>query len=374
MISRRSLLRGATGLAAAAPLSVMTARPAAAVGATVPQTLSAARGAVPSGVAITPEFPLTHLSASGATSVRLRTADGWQPWRAVSGCPGGTDAPRTTAHALIPARDVTEYEVRGDAVSVVELNTVDGPPRTVATPETRLPMAAPAAFCPRYLSRAAWGADESYRNNSDGTLDTPPAFYRVQTLTVHHSGEDLPVPDPVAHVRGIYHQQAVTQDWGDIGYQLLIDADGRVYEGTFSDSGPIPVFGPAVDADGVPMMVNGSHVGGFNAGNVGVCLLGNFMQSPPTTAALRSLKVVLALLAAATRLDPLGTTDYVNPVSGARATVATIGGHQDWNRANPAAEATLCPGDRLYALLPGIRRDVDILVRRLPRPGVPVGR
>ena len=34
--------------------------------------------------------------------------------------------------------------------------------------------------------------------------------------------------------------------------------------------------------------------------------------------------------------------------------------------ANPAAGATLCPGDQLYALLPTIRTDVDRLVRRLP--------
>jgi hypothetical protein len=382
MLSRRSLLRGATSLAAAAPLSLALRPDAAASAASgpaavpsgadaVPETLSAARGAVDAGVTLAPEFPLTHLSVSAGADVRLRTADGWQPWRAASGCPAGPDAAAAApATALIPAAGAVAYQVRtsdGRPAAVTELNTVDGPARGGAAPATALPLprSARSDWRPRYLSRAAWGADESYRYNRDGTLDTPPAFYAVQALTVHHSGEDVAQPDPIAHIRGIYYNQAVTQDWGDIGYQLLIDAAGRVYEGVYSDEDHIPVFGPSAGPAGLPMMVNGAHVGGFNAGNVGVCLLGNFMQAPPSTAAVRSLTVVLALLASATRLDPEGTTDYVNPVSGATATLRTISGHQDWHRANPNAGPTLCPGDHLYAQLPRIRRTVAALTRLL---------
>jgi hypothetical protein len=367
MISRRSLLGGATGLAVAAPLSQSLSRPAEAAGPTAPEALSAAsRGSVPAGVAVTPKLPLTHLSVTGAESVRLRTTDGWQPWRPVTGCPCGPDGTEQTQGTLVPATGALSYEVRGSgAVSVVELNSMTKPVSALADAGTLLPFNAPAEFRPRYLSRAAWGADESYRYNPDGTLDTPPAFFGVQTLTVHHTGEDDPDPDPISHIRGIYYNQAVVKDWGDIGYQLLIDANGRVYEGTYSDPDPIPVFGPSLGADGRPMMVNGAHVGGFNAGNIGICVMGNFMQAPPTGAALRSLTRVLALLATVTRLNPLGTTAYVNPISGVRATIATIPGHRDWHNANPAAGATLCPGDHLYALLPTIRNDVATLVRRL---------
>lgn len=367
MISRRSLLRGATGLAVGTPLVASAATPAAAAARpTVPQTMSAARGTVPAGVAVSPALPLTHLSVAGAESVRIRTADGWQPWQPVVDCPCGPDGSSVRRRTLVPAAGALDYEVRGNAVRVTEVNTVDGPARATADPEAPLPFTAPKEFLPRYLSRAAWGADESYRLNPDGTLDTPPAFYPVQTLTVHHSGEDNPDPDPISHIRGIYYNQAVVNDWGDIGYQLIIDERGRVYEGTYSDPDPVPVFGPELSAAGLPMMVNGSHVGGFNAGNVGICVLGNYMLAPPSAASVRSLTLVLALLAAATRLDPLGTTDYVNPVSGVRATIATIAGHQDWHNANPAAGATLCPGDHLYGLLPSIRTNVDALVRRLP--------
>lgn len=338
----------------------------AAEGGAVPETLAAPRGPVEAGVTLRPEVRLSQLSVPAGTEVRLKTAGGWRSVVA-SGCTGGPDGATGRASVLVPAAGVSAYQIKGVGgapVSVTELNTVDGPRRAIAAPARALdlPHAGRVPWRPRYLSRAAWGADESYRYNPDGTLDTPPAFFGVQTLTVHHSGEDNPVADPIQHVRGIYYTHAVTNDWGDIGYQLLIDANGRVYEGVYSDPDPVPVFGPRPGADGRPQMVNGAHVGGFNAGNVGVCVLGNTMQKPPTAAAVRSLTVVLALLAKVTGLDPQGTTDYVNPVSGARATLRTISGHQDWNRANPAAGATLCPGDSLYAQLPAIRSRVAALV------------
>ena len=54
---------------------------------------------------------------------------------------------------------------------------------------------------------------------------------------------------------------------------------------------------------------------------------------------------MLASLAGVTDRDPLGTTSYVNPISGATKTVATIAGHRDW-------AATECPGNTFYPTLP----------------------
>ena len=98
-------------------------------------------------------------------------------------------------------------------------------------------------------------------------------------------------------------------------------------------------------------MVNAAHVGGFNAGNVGVALLGDLTSVQPTPAARASLVTVLASLAAATALNPVGTTSYVNPISGATKTLATLAGHRDW-------AATECPGNAFYPTLPQLRADV----------------
>ena len=201
-----------------------------------------------------------------------------------------------------------------------------------------------------YLSRAGWGADESLRFEPDGTEKFPPAFFDVQTLTVHHTVTANSDPDPAATMRAIYFFQCITSDFGDIGYHLLIDQAGTVYEGRYSGPDALPVFGPR-QVGPRPSMVNAAHVGGFNAGNVGVALLGDLTSSQPTPAARASLVTVLASLARITALDPLGTTGYVNPISGATKTVATLAGHRDW-------AATECPGNTFYPSMPQLRADV----------------
>jgi hypothetical protein len=403
VISRRTILRGATGVAAVTPLALAldafavdgapppadeasgTAAVPAVEGAPVPETLANKRSDLASGTSVPDAaFPLTHLGLSwvgSAAAARLRTRSGWGEWREVAGCSAGTDDAPVDGTGVVAAPGAVGYEVQvagNGSATAVELNVLDGPTRAVAAPAGELNLfAGPAPRrrgelpgMPIYLSRAAWGANEEYRYNPDGTLDTPPAFYPVQTLTVHHTGFDDDQPDPAATIRAIYFNQAVTLDWGDVGYQLFVDAEGRVYEGVYSDPDPIPVFGPDLGADGRPQMVNGSHVGLFNAGNIGVVLIGDFTNRLPTPAARRSLTAVLALLAGVCRLNPTGTTQYVNPVVPDRtATIATICGHRDWNTANPIAGATQCPGNLFYPQLPALRRDVARLMRIFGLPG-----
>ena len=97
---------------------------------------------------------------------------------------------------------------------------------------------------------------------------------------------------------------------------------------------------------------------GFNVGNVGVALLGNFEQAEPAPAALRSLTQALAGLSLVSGLDPRGYGTYVNPVTGATKDGNVISGHRDWLD-------TECPGARLYPRLPELREQVATLVGRL---------
>ncbi|GLZ02247.1 peptidoglycan recognition family protein [Actinoplanes sp. NBRC 103695] len=379
MPTRRSVLLGAggAGLAVALPVAGVVAalRADAEDAELVPDMLATERHRLSTGDRVSDStFALTHLAvqATGPAAVRLRTSTGWSEWREVAGCPAGHDT-RPGARLLL-ADGASGYEIEvknGGAASVLELNAVDGPRRRSAAPVSvlRAPEVARTTVgeLPRYLSRQAWGADESYRLEPDGvTLDTPPAFFPVQTLTVHHSGggeQENEGLDAAAWMRAVYYMQAVEYDWGDFGYQLAIDADGNVYEGTYSDPDPVPVFGPELSPARRPMGVTGAHVGGFNSGNMGVCLIGHFMTRQPTPAARRSLITVLAMLSAVTGLNPVGRTDYVNPINGTTATVDTIGTHRDWHAANPAAGATDCPGDAFHQVFPSVRQDVRDLLR-----------
>src|SRR6185295_18888771 len=78
-------------------------------------------------------------------------------------------------------------------------------------------------------TRSGWGANEDHRFKN-GKEVWPAEYYKTQAITVHHAGYD-DGNDPVATVRNIYNNDAVTSGWGDTGYHLFIDWNGVVYEG-----------------------------------------------------------------------------------------------------------------------------------------------
>lgn len=196
-----------------------------------------------------------------------------------------------------------------------------------------------------YLSRAAWGADESLRFKADGTENSPTVYYPFQTITVHHTDTPNGDPDPAATVRAIYQFHAVTNDWGDIGYHFLIDEKGRIYEGRYSGADGIP----AHDADG--KLVTAFHVGGFNSGNLGIALLGTLVDQGPTDAARTALTRLTRVLTHLHGVDPKAQVTYTNPVNGTKKDVPEISGHRDWME-------TDCPGGTMYGELAALREAV----------------
>jgi uncharacterized protein with LGFP repeats len=206
---------------------------------------------------------------------------------------------------------------------------------------------------PPVISRAGWNADESLRFGANGAESWPPAFYPVQKLIVHHTDTQNHDPDPAATIRSIYYYHAITQGWGDIGYNFLIDESGRIYEGRHSQNSWDPSLYPAgpTGADANGNGVTAAHAQGFNSGTVGIALLGTLTDQDATPAARDSLERLLAWEASRNGIDPQGSSLYINPVSGTRSTFPNIAGHRDVN-------ATECPGGAFYATLPAIRADV----------------
>ncbi|MCE7002362.1 peptidoglycan recognition protein family protein [Kibdelosporangium philippinense] len=352
-LSRRGLLAALGGTAALLAAGEGSANAAA---RTFPATvtrnrsLAAGRHRVPVGTA-----PVTHLSIStNSGAIRTRTAGQWSEWRELATCPAGRDdLPAVTLLPVDPGVVEYELDLKHDS-TVSEMDTVNGPAlATLASPAPAVPLDGSALRRP-YYSRAAWGADEKLRFTPEGVERWPVAYFPVQTLTVHHSAGSVG-RDPAADVRAIYYDHSIVRDFGDIGYHLLIDPNGSVYEGRVSGSDWFPVFGPDLQGGKRPLMANAGHVVGYNAGNVGVCLLGHLSETSPSKAAIDSLVVVLAALSAICGLDPLGRTNYVNPISGSTKTVDTISGHRDWL-------ATECPGNRFYPDLPSIRTRVSKLL------------
>lgn len=202
---------------------------------------------------------------------------------------------------------------------------------------------------PAVISRAAWGADESLRFDSGGYEREARNYFPLQKLVVHHTDGSNSDPDPAATVRSIYYFHAMIRDWGDIGYNFLIDAQGRVYEGRYSRT---YAAGEAVTGEnlaGDP--VRATHARDYNAGTVGIALLGTFVSVQPTAAARNALVAMLAWESQRHGLDPLATSTYVNPETGLSKVLPTIIGHRDVN-------PTDCPGDAFYATFPTLRQQV----------------
>jgi hypothetical protein len=265
----------------------------------------------------------------------IRLADGdWQTL--ASGCAtvedGGT--------ALVAAQNATAYEVKAAAgitgVHSLAIDVTDGPDRTFQVPSepTRVRGV-------RYLSRPAWGADESKRYK-DGKVNSPEVYYPLQVITVHHTATPNDDPDPAATVRAIYELHAITNDWGDIGYHFLIDEAGNVYEGRYSGDDGIPAFNP--DGD----LVTGFHSVGYNSGALGIALIGSLDKKAPTDAAKASLTRLIKVITRFKGLDPQAQVTFVNPVNGVTKDVTTVSGHRDWLQ-------TDCPGQTMYDLLDEVR-------------------
>lgn len=358
---------GTTVLVVAEPVVAVTAH----------QTLADRRpvGAGP----VTTTFPIDHLgviwdtdgdhAAGPQGSVRFHTEGSWGPW--IPLVEDAASAPGQWASALVAGGDADAYQVRGIPAGArspraVAINTTDGARVQVGERRGGAAGALASSMC---RSRADWGADESIRftTSSSGTTETwAPTHHPVQALTVHHTDTANGQTGAAAEgtMQAIYRYHAIDRGWGDIGYQYLVDAAGVVYEGRHSGTtstscragGDGSDFGHEAvgdgDRDGTPdEMVTGAHVAGWNSGNMGVALLGSFTTVQPASAAVDGLEGLLAELSARHGLDAAGTVSYVNPVNSTTKKVRTISAHRDW-------EATACPGDRLYALLPDLRTAV----------------
>lgn len=219
-------------------------------------------------------------------------------------------------------------------------DVLGGPARAPADPNV-LTAAITSGQPVNIISRAGWGANESIRRTG------PLRANGIRAGVVHHSatGNDYAPTDSAAIVRSIYEYHTLTQGWGDIGYNALVDKYGQVFEGRFG---------------GISNPVEGVHTGGFNADTWGVCMIGDFSQAPPTPEQLRAVGQLLGWRLAMDRVDPKGTVVLASAGGpntrfprGARPTLPSIFGHRDVGE-------TDCPGNGGYAFMERIR---DIAAR-----------
>ena len=274
---------------------------------------------------------------------------------------GGQRGNGTTYGALHSTTGARAVRVATDRpiaqLSVLGLS--DGTTATSTSPAPTSSAGAAVAATPEppVVSRDGWGADPAY-------MTWAPQFYATRKLVVHHTDTSDDYQDRAgaeAQIRSIYYYHSVTQTWGDIGYNFLIDKFGTIYEGRYSRD--YAGANPTGD-DPTGKGVTGAHTSGWNSGTVGIALLGTLTTHDATPAARDALERLLAWEAGRNGIAPEATQSFVNPVSGASITTPNIAGHRDY-------VATACPGDTFYPTLPTIRHDVALMVSGGTPPPAP---
>jgi hypothetical protein len=278
------------------------------------------------------------LAADDVVQIRVMRDGAWQPWEdmesdddhgpdpsapgAPAGATGGTAPFVVTgdkAQVRVVSADASVPEVSVDFIDPGD-SPADG---TVAT--TPPGSASAAASRPTIYSRAQWGADESIR--------TWGAQYgQAQMAFIHHTaGSNSYTSSQVpAIIRGIYVFHTLDRDWGDIGYNFLVDKFGRVWEGRYG---------------GVDKAVVGAHALGYNSGSFGTSVMGEFTSTSPPAAVTTSLEKLIAWKFSLHGVPAYGTVSLNGTVFN------RISGHRDANQ-------TSCPGQRLYDRLGTIRAGV----------------
>jgi uncharacterized protein with LGFP repeats len=191
---------------------------------------------------------------------------------------------------------------------------------------------------PPVIWRYQWGADESMRRCAPDYSTT------TDGAVLHHTvdSNNYTSSQSKAIVRGIYAYHTQSLGWCDIGYNMLVDKYGQIFEGRYG---------------GVDLPVIGAHAIGFNTNTFGVSVIGTYTSVNPTSAALNAIENVFAWRIGGFYRNASGSTVLTSASSqsrykaGTKVTLPFITGHRD-------TYYTECPGNALYPYLSQIRKAV----------------
>ncbi|MGB8019944.1 MAG: N-acetylmuramoyl-L-alanine amidase, partial [Candidatus Nanopelagicales bacterium] len=227
----------------------------------------------------------------------------------------------------------------GELPEGTELSVVHAP-KAATDPRGRVAAMAMTG-APAILTRAQWGADESWRGRAPLYTDG------IKMGFVHHTASTSKYSrdETAAQLRAIYAYHTKSLGHSDIDYNFLVDRFGRLWEGRYG---------------GMDRPVLGAHTAGFNEHTFGVSALGNLDRYSPSKSEMAAIRDSIARLFA-WKLGMYGVnpSDTVKMVSagyikktryprGAVANLPAISSHR-------MTSYTACPGRYLQAQMPAIR-------------------
>lgn len=269
---------------------------------------------------------------------------GWSPWSTVE--PENDAASNTGTNfgnLLIKRGAYMQYRVQLTAPARGKLPDVSSISFTFIDsregPETRgaaSGVAYAAEIGPRVISRTQWGAEEQLRFDGNGRETWGRQYTRPSKAIIHETVTLNHDPNPAATVRAIYYYHAVTRGWSDIGYNFLVDNQGRIYEGRAGGENVV-----------------GGHARCFNWGTIGIAALGEYNSARPSLAMIRAIEDILVWKFRANKINPYG-----HGVLGSYAPrdIPNFAAHVDLD--GMCGNSHQDPGKNLYSQFPSIRRNV----------------
>ncbi|MBE9402748.1 S-layer homology domain-containing protein [Brachybacterium sp. p3-SID1565] len=188
---------------------------------------------------------------------------------------------------------------------------------------------------PRIVTRAQWGADERAARSSSTSS-------ALKAVVLHHTaGTNNYSPSQAAQqIRGIFDYHVRTLGWADIGYNVLIDRYGTIYEGR---------------RGGLTRNVNGAHALGFNTGSFGISVMGDYSSLRASSEAREAIMRVASWKLLSTfraKVDETSSwtvgVDGIRWPRGTKVNMPRLFGHRDVN-------LTACPGNGLYNEMDSLR-------------------
>lgn len=277
--------------------------------------------------------------------LRARRRDGsWTAWWPLApGEHASDDAgqPVVSEPIWVDAADVVEVRAAAPVtgLAAVTVSRADPPAVRALQSDAPLPVAPNGVRPPAIVRRSEWTGGKMKPKE-------PPELGEILAAIVHHtaSGDDYGPEDSAAIVFAICRFHRRVNKWSDIGYHLLVDRYGQVFEGR---------------AGGLDRPLVGAHAFGANRTTAGIAMIGTWSNALPESDGLSALARTVAWKLSLHGC-PVDGTVTLTDADGAEHEIDRICGHRDWN-------ATRCPGRALEDALPDLRARAAAIVVPPPR-------
>ena len=162
-------------------------------------------------------------------------------------------------------------------------------------------------------------------------------------IIIHHTAKDYgsnwTMEDVKKDIQQIYKYHTINRDFGDIGYNFLIDQMWNIYEWRAGWEWAVWM-----------------HASSNNVASIWIALMWNFEKDTPTVEQMKSLVNLTTAVAKYYHIDPLGYTYTFSTNNDEEPyVVATKNPNIMWHK---NVKSTACPWKNLYKYLPQIRNEV----------------